>query len=165
MFCLSLVEGDLCSCTFHTCDCFGIGDFDILKDVQSHIESQSPVCAPLSKSIVLLQWSQLSLRYRGPSANRFLTTQRQIGQISIYGTCVAVAPLIRSKQAFIYVMISVSPQQVPSCSFLSGVEGFVAISLPFICMYVCVCMHTCLRMQLSVDELGFVCLCFQMLSL
>lgn len=40
-------------------------------------------------------------------------------------------------------------------SFLSGVEGFVAISLPFICMYVCVCMYTCLRMQLSVDELGF----------
>lgn len=71
--------------------------------------------------------------------------QRQIWQISIYGTCVTVACLIRSKQALICPPISVSPQhkfQVENV-FLPRVEGFAAISLPFICMCVTVCIHVC----------------------
>lgn len=131
------------------------------------------------RSLVLLYWSQLSIRYCAfpppphSSANHFpQQPQRQIWQISIYGTCVAVACLIRSKQALIWLPISVSPRhkfQVGNW-FLSRVEGFTAISLPFICTYVCVrlrvyvcacsCMCMCLcPLSVCGFELSFVCVC------
>ena len=86
---------------------------------------------------------------------------RQIWQISIYGTCVAVACLIRSKQALICPPISVSPQhkfQVGNW-FLSRVEGFAAISMPFICVCVCECEWECLCVYMFVHVAVCACVC------
>lgn len=91
---------------------------------------------------------------------------RQIWQISIYGTCVAVACLIRSKQALICPPISVSPQhkfQVGNW-FLSRVEGFAAISMPFICMCVCACVWVWVSACVHVCARRCMCTCLWPLS-
>lgn len=88
--------------------------------------------------------------------------ERQIWQISIYGTCVAVACLIRSKQAFICSPISVSPQhkfQVGNwfLSELKGLQPFHCLS-SYVCVRVCVCGCMCMCLcPLKCVWMGWVC--------
>lgn len=86
----------------------------------------------------------------GTAANLFLPPLQKPRwhnwHISIYGTCVAVACLIRSKQALICPPISVFPRhklEIDFCLELKALRPFHWLSS--VCVCVCVC--TCLCMK------------------